>query len=251
MNNDPRAFVLRTAVGINTNMRLSAPHLHNVFSDKSSLVIRALLREPKRRWQAVDLRQEGVSFGQATIVLDTLEEAGFVRRHAKARNSYSEVTDALGLLKNWGQNYKFSWNRFARYHTTNKNIEQDVRSHLQKNKVQYTMTLYSASRRVAPYVTDFGTYFYLNLNPNEMEDVLRVLEAQFSLLHLKNGGELTFALPFYKSSVFRDSYKIDDTPVVSNLQLYLDLLNYPPAGAEEAGWLEERLRERGTPLVDV
>ena len=58
-------------------MHLSTPTLRDVFSDKSSLVLRALFREPKRQWTIRQLTKEGVSLGLASTVLRTLEGDGF------------------------------------------------------------------------------------------------------------------------------------------------------------------------------
>jgi hypothetical protein len=57
------------------------------------------------------------------------------------------------------------------------------------------------------------------------------------------GANLIFLLPYYKHSVFYGKQRIRKLWVVSDLQLYLDLHNYPIRGMEQAEHLyEKRLR---------
>jgi hypothetical protein len=75
------------------------------------------------------------------------------------------------------------------------------------------------------------------------------MELQTGLLKLVQGGNICFAMPFYRSSIFRDSKKIKGYRVVSNLQLYLDLMGFPPSGPEEADHLISSLKRKGETFV--
>jgi hypothetical protein len=64
------------------------------------------------------------------------------------------------------------------------------------------------------------------------------------LKEVVKGANLIFLLPYYKNSVFYDMQKIRNLWVVSDLQLYLDLYNYPIRGLEQAEHLyEKRLKQ--------
>ncbi|MBI2119004.1 MAG: hypothetical protein HYT97_05190 [Elusimicrobia bacterium] len=102
---------------------------------------------------------------------------------------------------------------------------------------------------MSPYIVDKNHHIYLDVDLKRADEILRDIENYFSLKRLQAGGNVLFALPFYKSSVFRDSQIINHFPVVSNLQLYLDLMGFPPAGWEQAKWILKHLKEEGTPLV--
>ena len=49
--------------------------------------------------------------------------------------------------------------------------------------------------------------------------------------------------------VFRDSKKLKGYRVVSDLQLYLDLMGFPPSGPEEADYLVSRFKKKGRSFV--
>ena len=51
-------------------------------------------------------------------------------------------------------------------------------------------------------------------------------------------------MPFYKNSVFFDKQEVNGLWVVSDIQLYLDLYNYPVRGLEQAQHIyEKRLKQ--------
>jgi hypothetical protein len=64
-----------------------------------------------------------------------------------------------------------------------------------------------------------------------------------------NGGNVHIIRPYYAQSCFFNSQKINGYPIVSKLQLYLDLYNYQPRGREHAERLKEIAAERGEPLA--
>jgi hypothetical protein len=63
------------------------------------------------------------------------------------------------------------------------------------------------------------------------------VKARGLILKLKEvdqGANIEFLFPYYKHSVFWDVQKAKDLWVVSDIQLYLDLYNYPIRGLEQA-----------------
>jgi hypothetical protein len=60
------------------------------------------------------------------------------------------------------------------------------------------------------------------------------------LRRVEHGANLIFLLPYYKHSVFYGKQRIRRVWVVSDLQLYLDLHNYPIRGLEQAEHLYEK-----------
>ena len=113
----------------------------------------------------------------------------------------------------------------------------------------YALTLFSVSRLIGPYVKEDRQFLYLDLARDQFFPFLKEMELQTGLLKLVHGGNVCFAMPFYRSSVFRDSKKIKGYHVVSDLQLYLDLMGFPPVGPEEAEHLISRFKRKSRPFI--
>jgi hypothetical protein len=221
----------------------------NIFSDRSSLVLRALLREPERRWILPNLEKEGASLGLASDVLSKAEAQGYVERVLKGPESYSRLIRKDALLRDWVNAYSFERNDSSYYLSTNKDFLKNGLSYLKHRKTRHTLTLYSASRLISPYVKDDRHFVYLDVPKEGLSRLLKDLERELNLYRLVQGGNVCFAVPFYRSSVFRDSKIIKGCPVVSRLQLYLDLMTFPPAGPEEAAHLVSHFRKKGQNFV--
>ena len=223
--------------------------VRNIFSDRSSLVLRALLREPEKKWTLRDMVKEGASLGLASDVLSKAEARGYVERAVKGPESYSRLIRKEDLLKDWLNAYSFERNDHAYYMSTDKVFLKNCTQYLNQKETAFALTLYSASRLVSPYVKDDRHFIYLDLGREEFPGFLKQIEAQLNLYKLVQGGNTCFVLPFYRSSVFKDSKKIKGYPVVSHLQLYLDLMTFPPTGSEEAQHLISNFKKKGLPFV--
>ncbi|MBI4430872.1 MAG: hypothetical protein HY587_04070 [Candidatus Omnitrophica bacterium] len=221
----------------------------NIFGDRSSLTLRALLREPKKKWTLVDLTKEGISISLASDVLSKAEARGYVERVIKGPNSYTRLIRKDALLKDWLSAYAFEQNDQTYYLTTDKNFLKTCALYLKQKKKIFALTQYSASRLISPYVKDGRHFIYLDLERGEFPAFLKEMATQLNLYKLVQGGNVCFALPFYRSSVFRDSGAVKGYPVVSRLQLYLDLMTFPPTGTEEAEHLVSYFKRKGQAFV--
>jgi len=221
----------------------------NIFSDRSSLVLRALLREPEKRWTLTALAKEGVSLGLASDVLSKAEAQGYVERMAKGPESYSRLIRKDDLLNDWTKVYSFERNEQAYYLSTDKEFLKNCAHYLTRKNKAFVLTLYSASRLISPYVKDDRQFIYLDLGREDFYAFLKQAETQLNLYQLVQGGNICFVLPYYRNAVFKGSKKIRGYPVPSNLQLYLDLMSFPPTGSEEAQHLISHFKKKGQPFV--
>lgn len=230
-------------------MRLQSRPLLNLFSDKASLILRALLRDPDRKWRISDFAKQGLSAGQIVNVMNLLSERGFVYRNQSWRDKYVQLTQPKRLLDEWIHNYNFKWNWQTFYKTEKPDFINHLVEFLKKRNIPYALTMMSASRLVAPYVIDEVEHVYIGVDRKLVEVTLREIETHFGLDYPQSNGNVCVALPFYKSSIFRDARLVKGKPVVSDLQLYLDLMNHPVTGADQAAWLEKRLKEQGKGII--
>ena len=223
--------------------------LQNIFSDRSSLVLRELLEEPERKWTTLDFIPLGVSKGMASVVLSRAEALGYVERASKGPESYSRLIRKEKLLKDWLNAYAFERNLQTHYYYPKPDFLKVCTRYLESKKVSYALTLFSASRLIEIYVKDDRHFLYLDLDRDQFFPFLKEMVLQTGLLKLVHGGNICFAMPFYRSSVFRDSKKLKGYRVVSDLQLYLDLMGFPPAGPEEADHLTPHFKKKGSLFV--
>ena len=227
-----------------TNQRVQ-----NIFSDRSSLVLRRILEEPERKWTTLDFVPLGVSKGLASIVLARAEALGYIERISKGPESYSRLIRKEQLLKDWLNAYSFEKNFQTYYYYPKMDFLKVCTRYLESKKVPYALTLFSASRLNGIYVKDDRHFVYLDLERDQFFHFLKEMEIQTGLLKLVHGGNICFAVPFYRGSVFRDSKKSKGYRVVSDLQLYLDLMGFPPSGPEEADHLIPYFKKKGVPIA--
>ncbi len=223
--------------------------IQNIFSDRASLVLRAFLRQPQKRWVIPELCREGLSGGLASGVLNRAEHQGYLYRRRKGRHSYSQIARKELLLKDWCLAYRFDRNIHTTYLYPGGEFLKVFTRRFAQDRVDYALTLFSASRLISPYVREDRHFVYLNKQGEAFWKYLEQLEREQLIYKLARGGNVCFAAPFYRSSVFRDSRVVKRYRVVSNLQLYLDLMTFAPSGPEEAKHLEALFKKRGQTLV--
>lgn len=224
--------------------------LQNIFSDRSSIVLRALLREPEKKWTTDDFRKEGVSFGLVSEVLNKAESAGYVERVRKGPESFTRLIRKDDLLKDWTGSYAFEKNRRAYYLYPKDDFPKVCREVFRQIKVSYALTLFSASRLISPYVKNAHHFVYLDDQGKDPNVFLKELASEIELHKLAEGeSNVCLFFPFYKSSVFKDARLLRGFPVVSNLQLYLDLMTFEPGGREEAEHLAAYFKREGKLFV--
>jgi hypothetical protein len=230
-------------------MFLARRPLQNIFSDKSSLVLRAMLQSPGHTWKIPELSKIGISFGMASIVLNLAESLGYVERVRIGPGSFSKLIHAENLLRDWNRNYAFDRNPHTYYHSVDDDFLNKLKDYCEAKKIGYALTLYSASRLISPYVKDDRNFVYLDIDIKQAKTVFQDLENSLGLLKLVKGGNTCLAVPYYRKSVFCELQILGQFPAVSNLQLYLDLMGLPPAGREEALHLLDYWKKRGIPFA--
>jgi hypothetical protein len=128
---------------------------------------------------------------------------------------------------------------------------RELTGELKKWGVPFALTGLSGARLVAPYVAQSTEFIYLLTHAAEAEDVLRKIENRFLLPFPGSSGNIHLMVPYYADALPKSLQTIEGLPVVSNLQLYLDLVNEPTTGADQAQWLWKKLLEAQKPIVPV
>jgi len=235
--NVPGKFTLqRSGIKSRTVMpsRLDSQRNTNVFSGRSSRILRVLLEKPQSRsitGLARELAAEStrfretvpgaqlnfeISLGAVSKAIASLEEQLFVRRC----DGNIVVPEPTRLLLQWAEKYKerYRWRLRSSFQTNNP-FGRDLEA-ISAGIQAITPSVYGfsgamAASTEAPFVDIEVIDIFLRLTEND--SALRNLKAQASL-----GPALRFIYP-YDDGVFMYAKRIGSALVVSDVQAYLDL----------------------------
>jgi hypothetical protein len=200
--------------------------LRRLFAPKSSRIIRVLLEQPGAEWTLARLAAEAaISLRTAHLVVNALEEKAFVekRRGAIGLRKPGELLDL------WSQNYSLDMHRQHTFYTFVRNpaeLAAKLTAHAVSHKEAVGLTLHSGAALVAPFVRspDVHAYFL-----GDRDRLVRALD-----LRPVEAGGTVHVLEAHDEGVFYRVQTIRGVRVVCNTQLYLDLMNYPARGGEQA-----------------
>jgi hypothetical protein len=203
----------------------------NIFAPKSSRVLRVLLVDFGKDWDERELAQEaGVSSGLVHYVCRTLVELGFAARNMQNRII---LVDYLRLLKRWASYNQYDRaNKFLDYFTFEREIDRFVEK-LVDLGLEYALCGLVGAWLVAPYVRPVDVHLYVS-SESEAKEIAKRL----ALNPTPKGGNVKFVLP-YDEGVFYGMQSVRDVKVVSNVQLYVDLYNFPARGEDASSQLLE------------
>lgn len=224
--------------------------MKTIFSDKASIIIRAMLEEPNRRWTVRDFEKEfNIGRSRSADVLSGLRRKGYVGGIPSGRLAYSVLINKKELLEEWSKLYSFDFNKIYLYYSSDKAILPRLKKYFENNGIvdKYAFTLHTGANLITNYVNTDSVYCYLDVQ--NFKDLALDLRQALDLKELKRGGNFFLIKPYYKKSVFIKRKKIKGYYSVSYLQLYLDLWNFPQRGREHAEYLLKTLEEKGETLA--
>jgi hypothetical protein len=207
--------------------------LKSIFSPKSTRILRVLLCNPKRDWYVKDLSKEAnVSLGQVFNVKNRLLEYEWIEITESGK---MRLSDPQNLLLRWSENYRYTDNRIQYFYTLDDpaQFENRLIQYMSKINVNYALTLTSGAARIAPYLRYKKVFAYIEKNVN-------LILPELELKEVTSGANVMLLEP-YDEGVFYGLQEVDNTKVVSNIQLYLDLKSYKERGDEAAEFI---FRER-------
>jgi hypothetical protein len=209
------------------------------FSDKASLILRALLKERDRLWGIREMAQEiGLDPGFVSRMAKEIEGRGYAARVS----SKLRLRSLDGILDDWVRSYSLKKNRLSGYFCMAANVE-DVLDRLRRleipGRVRYALSVQAGASLVAPFASFKEVHLYA-MGAEEVE----FFEKGLNLNPAERGANLILMKPHYRDSVLFGSRIVAGLRVVSDIQLYLDLHGYPLRGLEQA---EHLLRRRIKP----
>lgn len=210
----------------------------NPFSDKASLILRLLLSQKKRLWGIRELAGNlDLDPGFVSRMARELEN----RNYAVRANSKIRIRNAKSILEDWVREYNYRKNRESRFFCMAKRPEEIIAKLSGAEipaDISYALGLQAGSSLISPYAVFDSVHIYVR-----NQQAINYFKEQLELEEARQGENVVLMLPYYKNSVFYGRQKAKDLWVVSDIQLYLDLYNYPIRGLEQAEHLfEKRLK---------
>jgi len=209
--------------------------VQNVFSPMASRVVRVFLVNPKQEWSILGLSKEAqTGYGHTYRVVKTLLRMGLCR---KTEENRVVAANAGELLTRWASYYDFALlNKMNAYYSLDEDLDEFVRklSAVGECNLRYALTLQAGAALVAPHVRPANIHLYM------ASETLGEWQKLLSLQLTELGGNVFLVEP-YDEGVFYKVQRIKEVCVVSNVQLYADLYNYPARGREAAGHLRREV----------
>lgn len=220
---------------VNTNPKPERRAIKSLFTPIASRIVRALLVEPKRTWRLTELSSLAeASIGQVYNVSRKLCKEGLA--HKTNRDGLT-LTEPATLLEMWQNYYQISLNNVHRFHLPAQNITTAL------NQIQVAAT--KANIQVA-CTSHTGFNLLTDSNATEADDIrlyiesnqIKLLTEQLPLKASDFSGNLHLLNP-YDEGIFYQLTPTATLPVVSNIQLYLDIYSDPSQDQRKAKYLRK------------
>lgn len=230
----PNLLVDRTDLRITRRKSATRP-LRNPFADHASFVSRTLADHPGRTWKSRELAAfAGVSTMTASHVVRQLHRAGVVDVHQLGRSYQIRLPDVFRLMEVWAASYDWSRNP----HVSMTAPIGDARRFLPKlNRLlsgrRWALTMHAGASLVAPHAAWDKIHLYVEVrDTSDLQEILQHHDYQRS-----DQGRLVVMRPWYRDSVWHGLRLVRGLPVVSDVQLTLDLWHYEVRGREQAEYI--------------
>ena len=202
-------------------------------------MLRSLISSGSGRGVRSIAEEVGLSPGYVSKVVQELERRGYAAR----RKEGIALRHGEELLKDWLVAYRKrsseTWNYFVPA-TSAEAVMIAMKESSQLDDGMYALSLQAGASLIVRHAEFDSVDAYVR-EEAMAESMARDLGAR----QVERGANLRLSLPHYRVSAFYGVRDSAGLPVVSDLQLYLDLYDYPLRGREQAEKLfESRLRAR-------
>ena len=200
----------------------------NLFSGRAEDVIRVLLANYPKEWDLRSLAKEvgGSPSWTSEIVNSLITERLVLRPSRRARVRLASPFD---LLRRWANARNFTARtKFIEFYSSEDDVARFLDGFKAGKQPEYALTALAGALKVAPHVRPTNVHAYVG-----SEEDAKKWAVLLKLMPIEENGNVKFAIAGDKG-VFYGAREVDGVRVVSDVQLYVDLLNYPARGEEAA-----------------
>lgn len=218
------------------NRPASAKATVDPFSRKSSRVVRLLLTHPEQGWQVQQLAQRAdVSLGLASKVKTALIEEAYLEE----RDRLLYLRDPARLLQGWAARYRPHVKRSNLFAITRPSeTETRLAGWCRENGIACALTQLSAAWRYSPFVRYDKSVAYIDRKVESGGNLKSLLD-HIDAREVDTGANCTLWITD-DPAVFTGAREVGGVPVVSPLQLYLDLKALAGRGGDAAQEILQR-----------
>jgi hypothetical protein len=220
------------------NAAVQKRDLRSLYSPKAERVLRVLLTAGKRSWRMQELAYESkVSLGQVANVKKLLADREWIEAEVDGLRLRSFDEAVLPMLKEWAANFRTERSTAGEYYSLDPipQTEAELVSTSRQLNVQLAFSGFSGAARFAPAVRYQRVTAYVLGDVSALVDRLR-------LKRVSSGANVTLIEP-YDEGVIYGATEVERAPIVSPVQLYLDLAQTKGRGEEAASAiLEETIK---------
>lgn len=212
------------------------------FADKSSMVLRVLLsqRDTSRLWGLRELAKVAdVSLATTSDVIRTLADRGLVRVQRLGRSVEISVADPRRVFDAWTRAYDGGLNRGVLLAapvgdpaTFLPRLAGALTAALPEGNM-WALTMQAGASLVAPWGTWSTIHAYIDVRSLPRATGLRGVVDRIGWTP-STTGSVMLLVPFHANSAWYGRRLVQGIPVVSDLQLALDLWHHPNRGREQA-----------------
>lgn len=236
----PGLLVDRTGIRV-PHRGATTRSLRDPFGDRASLVPRLLVARPERRWNVRAIAAEvGISTMTASHVVRQLDEMQLLDIHQRGRAREVRLRDVRRLVEHWTVRYNWRRNGALSVQAPIGDPERFLRRlSAAFGRRRWALTLHAGASLVAPHASWDRVHVYVDV-PEDAALAAVADEAGW----VPGDGRLVLLRPLYDDSIWTETQLRERLPVVSSLQLVLDLWHYPVRGREQAEVLLAGLARR-------
>jgi hypothetical protein len=218
--------------------KITASARRSAFSDRASLIPRWLFNQPLgSEWTVGALAEStGVSPSVASYAVKDLALRQLIDREARGRERRIRLRDPIRLIEQWAREYDWLDNPSLSVNAPIGSRRRFLQRLATIDLPRFAATLQGAASLSLPHAPVEQLQLYLDAS--DLDSVAEV--ARTVGWPEDPAGNLRLMLPHYRESLWEGVTERVGVPVVSDVQLVLDLWNHPARGREQAELVLEK-----------